>query len=180
MAIPPATPGYPTPIKLLHWLTAIIVIGLVPLGLSLGSLPRGAIQNAGYDLHRSFGALVLALTAIRLATRITLGVPRPELSLPDWQIKASTVAHWVLYLLLFVVPLLGWAATSAYGATIHVFGLFVLPPILEKNRELSEILFEAHGVAAMAMAAVFFIHAGAALHHRFVRRDGVLARMTWG
>lgn len=174
----PSTSGYARPIKWLHWIIAVIVIGLVPVGISLGSLPRGVIQNTAYDLHRSFGAVVLALVAIRLATRLVCGVPPPELTLPRWQVRASTAVHWLLYALLFIVPLLGWAGTSAFGARITVFWLFTLPPLLEKDRDLSSILLGVHQIAALTLAAVFLLHIAAALHHRFVRHDGVMGRMT--
>lgn len=163
--------------KAFHWVTAILVFGALPVGIALDQLPRGDIQNTAYHLHRSVGILILMITAVRLANRVVFGAPPHEPSLPAWQVRASTAAHWALYALLFIVPLLGWAGTSAFGAPISFFGLFRVPDLVEQNRALSETLLDAHGAAAMLMAAIFVIHIIAALYHRFIRHDDVMGRM---
>lgn len=168
---------YPAPLRAIHWLTAVVVLIGWPLGYVLDDLPSGAIQNFGYNFHRSLGTLVLALAIVRVIARLAFGAPRPLAGLPQWQVTAAKAVHWALYVLLFAVPIAGWAATSAFGARISVFGLFILPPLIAKDRELAGTLFEIHGFLAFALAAVFVVHVGAALHHRFVKRDGVLARM---
>lgn len=168
---------YSAPLRAIHWLTAIVILVGWPLGYVLEDLPDGAIQNFGYDFHRSLGTLVLALAILRVVARFAFGAPRPLAGMPQWQVAASKAAHWALYVLLFAVPIAGWAATSAFGAEMSVFGLFVLPPLVAKDRALADTLFEIHEILAFALAAVFLVHAGAALYHRFVKRDGVLARM---
>jgi len=74
----------------------------------------------------------------------------------------------------------GWAATSAYGAQIVVFGLFELTPILSQDRALSDRLFVVHTLIGAAIAGLVAMHIGAALYHHFVRRDRVLMRMITG
>ena len=168
---------YPAPLRAIHWLTAVVVLVAWPLGYVLDDLPRGAIQNFGYNFHRSLGTLILVLAILRVGARLGFGAPKPLAGLPRWQAAASKAAHWALYVLLFAVPIAGWAATSAFGAPISVFGLFILPPLVAQDRELAGALFEIHEILAFALAAVFVVHVGAALYHRFVKRDGVLARM---
>ena len=169
--------SYPAAIKLLHWLTAAVVLAAIPIGITMGIVSPGPAQNQLYDLHRSLGATVLALAALRLAARVTLGAPTPYPGLAPWQRIASTAVHHALYLLLFLVPLLGWAGTSAFGASIVVFGLFELPPILAQDEPLSMLLLGLHKLAALTLTALLSIHILAALMHRLVWRDGVLARM---
>jgi cytochrome b561 len=74
----------------------------------------------------------------------------------------------------------GWIATSAYRAPILVFWLFELPPIWPEDRAFSEQMFAVHRMMGITIALLVVMHIGAALYHRFVRRDRVLMRMLGG
>lgn len=180
MSNPTRSSGYSILAQAIHWITAAAVLCVIPIGIAMGELSPGALQNSLFDLHRSLGTLILALAVLRVAARWIGGVPAPHAGLTRFQRTASEIAHKALIVLILVVPLLGWAATSAYGAPITVFGLFVLPPILEVNRPLSEVLFRLHVIAAFTLTAVMVVHIGAALWHGVVMRDGVLSRMIPG
>lgn len=140
----------------------------------------GPLQDTLFDLHRSFGFLILVLIVLRFVNRFAGGVPKTYAAGPAWQRIAARSVHDLLYLLLLVEPLLGWIATSAYGAPISVFWLFQLPAITAQNRDLSEALFEVHENLAWVIIALVAIHIGAALYHHFVLRDRVLVRMWNG
>jgi cytochrome b561 len=175
--------GYSPLAKCLHWIMAVFVLAIVPIGLTMTRLPSGKAQNNLFFVHESFGATILALACLRLAVRLIRGAPGPYPGLPHWQRLAADVSHRALYVLVIVVPLLGWAGTSAYRAPISVYGLFDLPPILAANRPLSDTLYGIHMAGAYLLAALVIVHIGAALMHGFIHRDGVLARMLpagWG
>lgn len=163
--------------KLMHWLVAFMVIGSIAAGITMVNLGQGPLQNQLYSTHKAFGVVIMALVAIRVLYRLINGAPPPEPSLPPFKRIVSQTAHYALYALLVAMPLLGWAATSAYGAPIPVFGLFEMPPLLAKDQKLAEQLFELHKLGGFTMAGIVLLHAGAALHHHFVIRDGVLRRM---
>lgn len=169
--------GYASASRWLHWLTALCIFFLLPSGLVLEDLPEGPIQNTFYDLHRSFGFVVLCLAALRVAARLHYGAPAAYAGLTPLERIASTAVHHLLYVLLFVTPLLGWAATSAYPVTISIFWLFNLPAIAPADEELSKILFGAHRYAAYSIAGLLVLHIGGALTHLLVKRDGVFWRM---
>lgn len=175
---PRATPrAYGPAAKWLHWIMAAAILTTIPLGIAMVNAAPGPTQNSLYNLHRSFGALVLALAAIRLAVRLVRGAPAPHPSLGPVLRVASLTVHRALYVFIFLVPLLGWAGTSAFGAQITVFGLFVLPPILPKDEPMSKLLLGTHKIAAFTFAAFITLHIAAGLWHGLVRRDGVLERM---
>ncbi len=163
--------------KFLHWLTALLIFGLLPMGFILDDLPEGRVQNLGYDLHRSFGFVVLLLAAARIAARKIWGVPEAYAGLTPFERRASTATHHSLYLLLILTPLLGWAATSAYPVTISVFWLFNLPPLAPQSEALSKVLFKLHEVSAIAIIVLLVGHIGGALMHRLIKRNGVMERM---
>jgi cytochrome b561 len=179
--MPLSTPSYRWPAKLFHWLTAAAVVTAIVLAFSMVGAEPGPAQNKLYDLHRSFGALILVLTGGRLLWRLysPLYSPPPPLvpGMPAWQEKAATGLHRLLYVILFTMPLLGWAGTSAFPARIMVFGLFELPPLVAPNRELSEILLGIHWRLGWLLCVLIAGHVGAALYHHFIRKDDTLRRM---
>jgi cytochrome b561 len=175
-----APPAYSVIARALHWITALLVLILLALGVAIANEWGGPLQDLLFDLHRSIGTTVLALVIVRLGYRLT----HPPLPLPHdispLQRTAAQATHWALYGLLIVQPLVGWVATSAYGAPIWVFGLFELPPIWHQDRAFSDGLFVVHRVIAIIIACLVAAHVSAALHHHFVRRDRVLMRMITG
>jgi len=174
------TPGYTGIARLLHWLTAALVLVMLPVGIVIAREWGGPLQTVLYNAHKSVGALLLILVLIRLGYR--LSHPPPPLSddIPPLQRLAAQATHWALYALLILQPLLGWAGTSAYPAPVPFFGLFEMPPLVAANRALSERLLGLHGVVGLTMAALAALHIAAALYHHFVRRDRVLLRMLTG
>ncbi len=168
---------YSNTAKFFHWTVAASVLTLIPVGIIMIRLPPGTLQNVGFTVHRSLGALVLALMILRLGYRMLVGWPPPEPTLTPMQRIGSHAVHNLLYLLLIVQPILGWYATSAYPATISFFGLFNLPAIAAPNKPLAEQLFPVHMGLGLVISALLVLHIGAALYHYFVRRDGVLQRM---
>ncbi|WP_269584004.1 cytochrome b [Roseibium sp. Sym1] len=161
----------------IHWLTALMVLTMVPAGLVMIRIEGGALQNQLFDFHRSVGIVLMLLTVLRLAYRLTHPpAPLPD-SMPHWQKLAAKATHVFLYGFLLVNPFLGWVATSAYGAKISVFGLYTMPALIAKDRALSEQLFQVHLALGLLFTAAVLLHIAAALYHGLVRRDGVLSRM---
>ena len=194
----PAPTSYSGIAKLLHWTMAIVVIIALVLGFTIANfgwapvkavvtslaavvgMKKGAFQNQLYDLHRSFGALVLAMVALRIVWRIISPPPPLPGSVNAFQRGASHLVHGVIYVCLLAMPILGWLGTSFYGAKIKVFGLFVLPALVAKDRDTSKWVLDYHGWLGIAFATIIAIHIGAALMHHFVQKDDILRRMLPG
>lgn len=168
---------YRHPARLLHWLIALIVIGMIPVGIIMGNLDGGPLQDRLYDLHRSFGFVVLLLAIARLAYRLGHAPPPLPATVPPLLRAAAMTVHAALYVLLFVTPIIGWLATNAYGAPITVFGLFQLPVLLAKNEPTALFLFSIHKALGLAFGALIIVHIGAAFAHAALFKDGVLQRM---
>jgi len=172
--------AYSVTARVLHWITAMLVLIMLPLGVIITNEWGGPLQDPLYDLHRSIGTVIIPLVILRLGYRLTHPpLPLPE-DIPPVQQLAARATHWGLYGLLIVQPFVGWVATSAYPAPIMVFGLFELPPIWPQDRALSERLFVVHALIGAAIAGLAALHIGAALYHHFVRKDSVLMRMITG
>jgi cytochrome b561 len=166
--------------KMLHWGVALMVMILIPVGFYM--VARGeatkfdALTNQLYTAHKTFGFILLWLVALRIVVRLRQGAPAPVASLSRFQVLVSELVHKLLYALLIIVPVLGWAGVSAYPATGILFGLN-LPAILPVDQALAGRLLQAHGVLALLMTALVMMHFGAALFHRLILKDGVMARM---
>lgn len=172
--------AYSLTARVLHWTTAVLVLTLLPLGFVIANRLGGPWQDWLYNLHRSIGALIILVIIVRLFYRFGHAPPPLPDEMPPWQQFAAHATHWSLYALLIVQPFIGWAGSSAYPAPIPVFGLFELPPIVAPNRSLSDSLLAVHRATAVVIAFLVTMHIGAALYHQFVRKDGVLLRMTTG
>jgi len=175
-----AVPAYNVTARVLHWLIAVLVLIMVPLGIVIANEWGGPVQEPLYNLHKSIGVVILPLVVVRLIWRLTHPpLPLPA-AIPAFQQTAAHATHWTLYGLLIVQPVVGLVATSAYPAPLPMFGLFELPHVWPENRPLSERLFVLHRWLGIVIGVVAAMHICAALHHHFVRRDRVLMRMVTG
>jgi cytochrome b561 len=177
----PIPSRYSASAKAMHWAVAIAVVALLLSGPTMKRLlPEGPTRDWLYDQHEALGALALLVMVIRLARRLRFGAPAPDATSSPLDRLAALGAQYALYLLLFVVPVLGWAGTNAYGDPVSVFGLFDFPRILGKDTTLSDRIFVWHLYGGLFVAAIAALHAAGALYHGLVKRDGVLARMLPG
>lgn len=172
--------GYDTTARAFHWITAAIVIALIPGGLYMANAEPGPAQDFAFNLHRSFGVVLLPLVLIRFVWRLRNPPPPLPRDIPLHQRVIAHAVHGILYALLIIQPLVGWIATSAYRAPITVFWLFELPPIWAQDRAFSEALFGLHQILGILIALLATAHILAALYHHFVRHDDVLMRMLRG
>jgi cytochrome b561 len=130
------------------------------------------------NLHLSLGTLLMLLILFRLAWRLMHAVPRPEPGTPTWQRWSAGATHALLYALLMVMPITGWAASSVRGWRVTLFGLFPLPALLPRGTKLGFKSGDVHAdLLSWVLLALIGLHVLAALYHRFVKRDGVLQRM---
>jgi cytochrome b561 len=170
--------GYTGTAKALHWLILALLIVQFILAWTMPHIGRNTPVTTLIGLHFSFGALILLVAVVRLLWRLTHAEPEPEDGLPPWQVISARLNHWLLYLLLFVVPILGWINASWRGMPVSVFGLFEMPNLIAKRAPGWGWTGDIHGLLAdYAMLALVGLHVVAALYHYFIRRDGVLQRM---
>ena len=163
--------------KLLHWLIAVLIVIQVPLAVAMTNVGEGPLQNQLYEWHKSFGLVALALVLARVLVRLSRGAPAVEAGLPAWQKRAANLSHAALYGLIVLVPVLGWAGTSACCAPVKLFWSFPLTLPISGGMPVGERILGAHTLAAFALVAVIALHAAAAMHHHLIRRDGTLRRM---
>ena len=140
-------------------------------------MARGPDKIAVYAFHKSVGITILALALARLLWRLYAGRPVPVPGMPAWQDRMASLMHGALYLMLFAVPISGWAMNSAAGFPLQWFGLFNLPSIAPHSRDLHELTESLHTSLFWVLVALAAAHAAAAIYHHMFQRDATLARM---
>ncbi|MEY3978921.1 MAG: hypothetical protein RLZZ375_350 [Pseudomonadota bacterium] len=163
--------------KVLHWLVALIIIGLFVLGQYMSDLSMSPRKLQLYSWHKWFGVTVFLLVLVRLGWRLTHQPPRLPAQMPKLQQLASHVGHTALYGLMLAIPISGWLMSSAKGYQTVWFGVLPIPDLLGKDKLLGDLLAELHGALNGVLIFIVVIHVIAALKHHFIDRDDVLKRM---
>ena len=164
--------------KTLHWLIALLILALGIVGLLMGELPKTPKYFWVYTAHKSIGISVLALVALRLLWRLHAGAPKPVPGTPSWQERLASATHWLLYVLMFAIPLAGWLYDSASGLRpFKLFGLFEMPKLVAPSEQAAQLSHALHEWGFWALILLVLAHAGAALYHHVHQRDATLARM---
>lgn len=172
--------SYGTVARFFHWLTVVLLATIIPIGLVMGDLPHGALQNTLFVTHESLGLTVLALTALRFLWRLTHKPPPPSADLAPLEVRASAGVHLLLYLLLVMMPVTGYLFVTFSGIELSYFGLFDVPSAVTKDKPTGELFLAIHASLQWAIYTLAALHIAAALHHHLMRRNDVLARMIPG
>jgi len=162
--------------RALHWLMAVLILAMLFIGIAM--VTSLADYHRLVAIHRPLGILILVLAAVRLINRLFNPPPPLPAEMPLILRLAAHGSHWVLYGLMFALPLIGWAMLSAAGYPVVLVGGWHLPAILPHDTALYAALRQAHTVLAFTLFAVILAHFGAAMMHALVFRDGVFASMT--
>lgn len=177
MSTPDQPAAYAPPARRIHWIMAALVIAVIPAGFAMMNVPSGPTQDRLFDLHRSIGFTILCLAVVRVVIRILHPPPGRPASMPVVLWVAAEAVHYALYVLLLVMPVLGWLASNAFGASVSVFGLFTLPNLVAKDDALADLFGSWHQRLGYLITALVLLHIGAGLWHGIIKRDGVLSRM---
>jgi len=163
--------------QLLHWSVVVLIVAQFVLAQIAARLPVSPAKISVLAQHKSFGITIMVLALARLLWRRVSPAPILPPTMRGIARRAAQVSHTLLYMLLVVVPVLGWLMSSARSFSVSWFGVFVLPDLIEPSRPAYELLHAAHGAAATVLGALALLHVAAALKHHFIDRDDVLRRM---
>ena len=163
---------------LFHWVMAVLIFYAAAAILIADDLPRGPFRDLIKTTHNSVGAVILLLLLCRLLWRMVSTAPAIPAGMATYQQRLARFAHWGLYGLMALVPLLGLATLFLRGRGLE-FGFFSVASPLSANRTLSRSFKEVHELAAYLLLGLVAFHIAAAFWHHFIKRDGLLARMAF-
>lgn len=178
---------YTRPAVLLHWLIGVLIIVNVVLGIIHDKVPDDQIRFV-MDTHKSIGITVLGLAIMRLLWRLTHRPPAIPATYKTWERHLSHTVHWLLYGLIFAIPISGWMHDSAWKAAaehpMSLFGLIPWPrismimnadPIAKEH--MHDLYGAIHGSLAILLYVLLFLHVAGALKHQFLDKEAELQRM---
>lgn len=177
----PQIQKYPAGWRVLHWVMALMVLTLIPVGLWMASRAEadiwGTLTNTLYSVHKAVGFSVLLLMIVRIIVKIRIKSPPYPATMPRSLQMAARSVHNLIYILLVLTPLFGWAGVTAFPA-LTIVGDLRLPgmPFVAQDEALASRLFYIHGWLAITLGVLIAGHIAAALRH-LLRKDGVFHRM---
>lgn len=181
----------------LHWAIAAAILFMLPLGFWMHEEAEHGNVSAevyrAFQLHKSVGLTILALSLVRLGWRLLNPPPPLPAHMPAWERFAAKATHWAFYALMLGLPLSGWLFVSAgwslhedrsLAVATHYFGLFQVPPLFglpqagdEVRAGVADFAFNAHALLAWTAIALAGLHVAAALKHHLFDKDNVLTHM---
>ncbi|MCL1068246.1 cytochrome b [Shewanella olleyana] len=170
--------GYGLITILIHWISALTVIGLFGLGFWMVDLTYySSWYKTAPDIHKSVGLLLLAVTLIRLLWRFISVKPQAHSNHKPWEQQAAKWAHRALYLLMICIMISGFLISTADGRGIMVFDWFEVPSLGSFISNQEDIAGLVHEYLAYSLIALVFIHAAGAIKHQLIDKDSTLSKI---
>ena len=164
-----------------HWILGLAIIGMIAYGYWLNHWAARPDRFFHRSIHADIGYVILLLMALRLIWRTINPTPALPADSPRWERALAHLNHGLLYLITFVVTLLGWAMAGAHKPDYSSwFGLFRVPQFTSENKANAHFFEHWHIYIAYTLLGLIVLHLLAALYHRFIKRDDVVARMVSG
>ena len=167
-------------VRVLHWSMALLLVGMLALGMVMVDYPLSLWKLKLYAFHKALGFSLFLLVAVRLFWRLVDSRPTPPDEVSARYRSLARVAHVALYGLMILLPLTGLLYNSAAGFPLNWFGLAKIPALIEANEAVQLWAGTAHYTLGLLLSVLVLLHVAAALRHHFLLRDGVLRRMLIG
>ena len=170
-----------------HWIVAALIITNVCLIWTVDLWPDSFVRPV-IDTHKSIGITVLGLAIMRVLWRLSHRPPELPANYPRWERLGAHAAHGLLYLLIFCLPLSGWAHDSAWSAAashpMYLYGLIPWPrigwlldiPAADKDF-WHDRLGQVHAAFGYVLYGLLFLHVAGALKHQLIDKEPELQRM---
>lgn len=177
---------YGTVTKTFHWITALLILTVIPLGAVANRLPyqtneQLAFKAQLFSFHKTLGVIIFAVALARIIWALTQ--TKPAALHPERKVETmlADLVHWLLYISLVAVPLTGWI----HHAATEGFAPFLLPisqnlPFVPNDESVAKLFAGLHWVFSRIMVGAILLHIAGAMKHQFVDKDATLRRMWFG
>ena len=161
----------------LHWLMAVLLVGMVILGVWMVTLSYAdPWYHRAPSVHRSLGVVFFLLLLLRLAWRFANQRPAFEAGVSRRERQLALLIQAAFYLLMLAIPVTGYLMSTARGRAVDVFGLFELPATWQLEGQV-DMLGQMHETLAWLLVGLLVLHVAGALKHHFVDKDRTLLKM---
>lgn len=160
-------PQYHPLMQLLHWVMAASVIIVLTLGL----------METQFFIHKSLAVTVAILTIVRVFVRDRHPAPPLPAAMTSIQTKLAHLGHFLLYFMMFAMPVQGLLMINSSGKALSFWGLVDIPMLVQKDKALRHLLGEIHELGGYVFLALIILHVLATIQHQFILKDGLLWRV---
>ena len=163
---------------LLHWVMAMLIIGLFILGLFMVELDYySRWYNVAPQWHKVLGILTIALLLLRILWHVYSSKPSALPTYKQWESISAYLVHKAFYITITIVCISGYFITTGKGASIDMFGWFQIPAVVTIKQDTIEIIGELHELVAWLICILSIVHILASLKHHFIDKDVTLKRI---
>lgn len=161
-----------------HWLVAIVIIGMFALGLWMVGLDYySEWYKTGPNIHRSTGVLLALVMVFRFTFKLLNATPKALPGSKPWEHRIAVTVHRLFYFLFLLITIAGYLISTADGRPVDVFGWFEIPATITFIENQEDIAGDFHYYLALSLIILASIHGLAALKHHFIDKDATLIRM---
>ena len=171
-----ATKSYGAIAKIFHWLIFLLLAAQYAVGSIMPHIGRNTRNEGWVNWHLSIGAAILFVILLRLIWRLLFPVTLSA-AMPRWETILAYATHLILYALVLIMTLLGWAAANARGWDVKLFGVITLPALAPNGSSWGHEAGDIHNILVYVLLGFIALHVAGALYHYFIKRDGVTQRM---
>ena len=166
---------YHASLRILHWVMFVLFVVIFFLGMTMVEFEESGCEPwAMYNFHKSTGVLVFLLVLLRLMFRWFTHIPPHPPEIPTLNHRIAQGVVHIIYLLMILVPISGYALSNVHG--YDVYGL-ALPKLFPTNPAWEEMVETAHSLLAYTLLGFIVLHIlGVIVHH--IRGIEILRRIT--
>jgi len=163
---------------ILHWIIAVLIIGLILLGWYMTTIDYyHKWYHTCFFLHKAFGILVIKLVVVDIFWLAINKTPNLPTHMKAYEVIAAKITHVLLIMMMILMPITGYFISTAAGDGIDFFNLYTFPNLLAGSHEYGEIAGKLHEYLGYFTAGLIVLHVLAALKHQFINKDNLLRRM---
>jgi cytochrome b561 len=162
--------------RCLHWALLALLIVEFSIAWTMPEVEKDTRPVGLIAWHLFFGTLILTVVLLRILWHFTQTTP-DSVPMPRWQELTAKITHRLLYIVLVVLPLMGWANASSRGWDVKLFGFIPLPALAPKESDWGHALGDVHQAVAIGLLVLVALHVAAAVYHQWILRDNLLQRM---
>src|SRR5690625_3533367 len=170
------TPKYSRLAVTFHWVIAIAIFIMFPLGFYMEGLALSPRKLQLYSYHKWLGVSIFFLVWVRLLWRYINRPPALPTHYPKHIVWLSKLGHASLYLCMVIIPISGWLMSSAMGFQTVWLGIVPLPDLVPRDKAAAEILQQVHFYLNLVFLLLILGHILAALKHHFIDKEPFLNR----
>jgi len=160
--------------KLLHWVSALLLIIQIPLGFYLVDLDFGPDRLSIENIHIVIGLSIFYLVILRLIIKIINPTPKLEPSIFKGQRILALLNHVLLYVTILSITISGVFKKLFNGETLIIFFKKIK---INENFEQAELFYEIHVLSNYLMIGLIALHISAVIIHKFFFNENLLKKI---